>query len=146
MKYSEKHRDLFTVGADYYIAHCISGDFTLGAGVAKRVNELYNMQFKLHMGYPLEDDDPANTYLGHALLIDNVFNLVTKGVYKEKASYEYLHDALLDMKEQCLIEGIQKLAMPKIGCGRDKLSWIDVSDMIHEVFKDTDVEILVCVQ
>jgi hypothetical protein len=50
------------------------------------------------------------------------------------------------MKQQCLDEGITKLVMPKIGCGRDKLSWVMVSDMIAEVFDDTDVEILVCKQ
>ena len=25
----------------YYIAHCISGDFTLGAGLAKKINDKY---------------------------------------------------------------------------------------------------------
>ena len=37
-----------------------------------------------------------------------------------------------------------KLAMPKIGCGLDRLDWDEVYDIICEVFEDTDVEILIC--
>lgn len=39
-----------------------------------------------------------------------------------------------------------KLAMPRIGCGLDKLEWSKVKAIIEEVFADTDVEILVCVK
>ena len=37
-----------------------------------------------------------------------------------------------------------KIAMPQIGCGLDRLKWKDVSDVIKDVFADTDIEILVC--
>ena len=40
--------------------------------------------------------------------------------------------------------GINKIAMPMIGCGLDKLNWDKVSQIIKETFKDTDIEILVC--
>ena len=39
---------------------------------------------------------------------------------------------------------IKRLAMPKIGCGLDKLKWEDVSKIIKDVFSDTDIEIIVC--
>ena len=39
---------------------------------------------------------------------------------------------------------ITKLAMPKIGCGLDRLQWDKVYDIICDVFKDTDVDILIC--
>jgi hypothetical protein len=39
---------------------------------------------------------------------------------------------------------VTKLAMPKVGCGLDKLSWPNVYDIICDVFKNTDVDILIC--
>jgi hypothetical protein len=36
--------------------------------------------------------------------------------------------------------------MPIIGCGLDRLQWDKVSEIIKDVFKDTDIEILVCKQ
>jgi O-acetyl-ADP-ribose deacetylase (regulator of RNase III) len=42
--------------------------------------------------------------------------------------------------------GITKIAMPIIGCGLDRLQWDRVSEIIKEVFKNTDIEILVCKQ
>ena len=38
MRLVEEKRDLFDVSEDYYLAHCISADFALGAGIAKEVN------------------------------------------------------------------------------------------------------------
>ena len=36
MKLTIEHRDLFTVPEDYFLCHCISADFALGAGIAKK--------------------------------------------------------------------------------------------------------------
>lgn len=47
MNYMEMTGDLFAVPQGYYLAHCISGDFSLGAGIAKQFDEVYNMRFKL---------------------------------------------------------------------------------------------------
>ena len=48
------------------------------------------------------------------------------------------------MKEQLDFLGATKLAMPKIGCGLDKLSWSQVYDIICEVFEDMDIDIVIC--
>ena len=34
--------------------------------------------------------------------------------------------------------------MPLIGCGLDRLQWEKVSEIVQEVFKDIDIEIVVC--
>lgn len=139
MNITIENRDLFTVPQGYYLAHCISADFSLGAGIAKAFDEVYNMRFKLFREYDAYSYDG-----GDALLIDNVFNLVTKPKCYHKPRYEALRDALEIMKNIMDINATTKLAMPKIGCGLDRLSWSEVYDIICEVFEDTDVEILIC--
>ena len=134
-----ENKDLFTVPQGYYLAHCISADFTLGAGIAKTFDEVYNMRFKLFREY--------NNYTyegGDALLIDNVFNLVTKPKYYHKPTYESLRESLEIMRSAMEFRAITKLAIPKLGCGLDRLSWPEVYDIICEIFEDTDIEILVC--
>lgn len=143
MIFNEVQQDLFTVPQGYYLAHCISGDYALGAGIAVKFDEVYNMKFKLHRDYAIPDGQKyAN--VGRALLVDNVFNLVTKARCFHKPTYDDLYDTLVDMREQMEDFGITKLAMPLIGCGLDKLEWNRVKDVIEDVFEDTDVEILVC--
>ena len=41
-------------------------------------------------------------------------------------------------------KNIKKLVIPKIGCGLDRLSWDKVEPMVQEIFKDLDIEIVVC--
>ncbi len=74
----------------------------------------------------------------------NVFNLVTKERYWNKPTYGTLHAALIDMKRQCVAKNIKRLAIPRLGCGLDRLEWEKVRRMITGVFDDTDIEILVC--
>lgn len=132
-------RDLFNVPQGYYLAHCISADFALGAGIAKTFDEVYNMRFKLFREYNNYEYDG-----GDALLIDNVFNLVTKPKGYHKPRYESVREALETMKDIMEENATTKLAMPKIGCGLDRLSWDKVYEIICEVFQDMDVEILIC--
>lgn len=143
MVIKEEIMDLFTVPQGYYLAHCISGDYALGAGIAKQFVENYNMRFKLHKNYPIPDGEKfAN--VGQALLVDNVFNLVTKARVFHKPTYESLYDTLLDMRIQCEDLDISRLAVPLLGCGLDRLNWEQVKDIIEDVFDSTDIEILVC--
>lgn len=122
MNIREETRDLFTVPKDYYLVHCISGDYALGAGIAYQFRQRFNMRVKLLKTYPIpEDDSFAN--VGKALLIDYTFNLVTKERYFHKPTYGCLKATLVDMKKQCVKLGISKLAMPYIGCGLDRLQW-----------------------
>lgn len=132
-------RDLFTVPQGYYLAHCISADFALGAGIAKTFDEVYNMRFKLFREYDMYSYEG-----GDALLIDNVFNLVTKPKCYHKPTYEAITEALITMRDIMKANAVTKLAMPKIGCGLDRCEWSEVYDIICEVFDDTDVEILIC--
>jgi hypothetical protein len=143
----EEQRDLFTLPHGYWFAHCISADFALGAGIAKQFHFLYDMKSKLQKVYGegrysswnWEDLGPA------CLSYANVMNLVTKERCFHKPTLDSLRTALEDMKHCCEEWHVTMLAMPRIGCGLDRLNWEDVRPMIEEIFADMDIEILVCV-
>lgn len=140
MTIREENRNLLDVPQGYYLAHCVTADFSLGAGVAKRIDSAFNMKEKLHRFFT----PGAKYHLGDALLVDNVFNLVIKRDPAKKAKYKRLRAALEDMKDQMEDNMIAKIAIPKLGCGHEGMDWDRVKGIIEEVFVDTDVEILVC--
>lgn len=139
MKLYEKHMSLFDVDRRYYLAHCISGDFKLGKGIAAEFDERFNLREKLFKTYP-----NYQFTIGASLVVDEIFNLVTKRYYNHKPTFEDLHFALLDMKYQVERYNIVKIAMPYIGSGLDRLSWPYTRCMICQMFDDTEVEIVVC--
>ncbi len=51
---------------------------------------------------------------------------------------------LQKMKNICEENDIQKIAMPTIGAGLDRLPWSEVLEQIQQVFQETSMEILVC--
>lgn len=124
-----------------YYAHCISRDYALGAGIAVEFNKRYNMREAL---LKLAKDSPK-TLKEKCIEIDNVFNLITKEKYWQKPTYKSLEDSLIEMREKISKNGnIKRLVMPKIGCGLDRLSWEKVEPMIKEIFKNLDIEIIIC--
>lgn len=145
MTLTEIRGNLFAAPNDCFFAHCISGDYALGAGIAKSFNEKFDMRKKLRMMYPVGSvsANGYRSYMGRALLVDNTFNLVTKERYWMKPIYQTLRHSLEDMKRQCVSLRIKKVAMPRIGCGLDQCNWEYVKQIIFDVFKDTDVEITV---
>lgn len=138
MEFKEVQKDIFTVDKDFYFAHCISSDAHMGAGIAVD----FRKKFKLGELQKRAKQTPLK--IGSCVLMDGVFNLVTKRVYSGKPSYDTFTAALVDMKRIIVEQNIRKLAIPKIGAGRDKLSWARNREIIKEVFADVDVEILVC--
>lgn len=151
MIYREERRDLFGTDKNYALVHCISSDFAMGAGIAvaftrmgvkAQLERLYQKNFWEGDGYCLFTAPVQIIYNQPVKRI--TFNLVTKQRCFHKPTYDTLKQALLDLKKQCMENQIKRLAMPKIGCGLDRLAWDKVSAMIQEIFADTDFEILVC--
>ena len=51
MRLTEVEKDLFSVDPQYSLAHCISADFALGAGIAKQFDTRFNMRYELFEKY-----------------------------------------------------------------------------------------------
>jgi hypothetical protein len=131
-------RNLFDVDSDYYFAHCISSDCAMGAGIA------VDFQKKFHLRNYLLSFPECRRKPPTIIYYNRVFNLITKAKYWHKPTYESLMQCLVELKKQCIDTEVKYLAMPKIGCGLDRLQWGKVKEIIEQVFSDTEIEILVC--
>ncbi|XP_030417259.1 ADP-ribose glycohydrolase OARD1 isoform X2 [Gopherus evgoodei] len=130
--------DLFTCPRTDSLAHCISEDCRMGAGIAvlfkKKfggIQELLDQQKKSGEVAVLKRDDRY------------IYYLITKKKVSHKPTYENMQKSLEAMKTHCLNNGVTDISMPRIGCGLDRLEWDKVSALLEEVFEDTDIKITV---
>lgn len=134
----EKKGDVFSLQDTHYIAHCISSDCVMGAGIAVEIDKKFNMQKILLKDYNKEERQHPT-----CILEDSVFNLITKDRYYDLPKYDDLGTTLEMMRNICIRFNIKKLVIPKIGCGLDRLRWSQVKKMILSIFNDVDIQIVV---
>lgn len=143
MTITEKKINLFTLDStEYTFAHCISADCKMSAGIAVPMKE----KFRLHTMWDVYKRASSldSFKVGRCIVYNKVCNLITKERYFHKPTYDSLTATLIEMKEYVVDNKISKIAMPKIGCGLDKLQWGEVKSILEDIFKDTNVEITVC--
>ncbi|XP_055842107.1 ADP-ribose glycohydrolase OARD1-like [Episyrphus balteatus] len=140
LKLSEVEGDLFSAPEEYSLAHCVGADFAMGAGIAVKFRQTYGQVEEL-LAQKISSG-------GVAVLKDKnrfIYYLVTKPASYGSPTYDSLRSSLSQMKEHMKLNKVQKLAIPRIGCGIDGLEWDKVSAELHTVFGDEEVEIVVYV-
>jgi hypothetical protein len=135
----EEHGDLFELDTTHSLAHCVSVDLAMSKGIAKGFRDKYRQ---------LEELRAQNPQIGSVCYIPSrpghyAFYLVTKAKYFHKPMYESLESSLQALKTLCVDLHVRQLAVPRLGCGLDKLSWERVIRMLEAIFADTAVEITV---
>lgn len=139
MIYKEVKEDFFNTDfTEYAGAHCISLDCKMGAGIAVPIKNKFNLY---NLKKLIEDNEVK---VPSCYFYNNIFNLITKEHYWNKPTYTTITASLSFMLELALENNINKIVMPKIGSGLDKLNWNKVREIIQELFNDYDIEIKVC--
>lgn len=132
---SEIQGNLFSTNSAC-LAHCVSADFNMGAGIA--------VEFKKRFGN-VDLLLASKTPIGKCAVLKNnngyIYYLVTKQYYYNKPTYNTLKSALLDMKRHVIENKVSSISMPRIGCGLDRLNWPDVKKLLMDIFSDISVKI-----
>ncbi|XP_070824794.1 ADP-ribose glycohydrolase OARD1-like [Chaetodon trifascialis] len=130
--------NLFSCSEDEALAHCISEDCRMGAGIAV----LFKQRFK-----GVEELKAQKKLTGQCAVLKRdgrfVYYLITKKKACQKPTYDSLRRSLEDMKSHCELNGVTRISMPRIGCGLDRLVWDKVSVILEQVFKHTNISITV---
>ncbi|XP_004546332.1 ADP-ribose glycohydrolase OARD1 [Maylandia zebra] len=130
--------DLFSCPAREALAHCISEDIRMGAGIA--------VEFRKRFQGVTELKEQKKVTGQCAVLKSDgrfVYYLITKKKASQKPTYDSLRQSLEDMRSHCLKNQVSRISMPRIGCGLDRLKWTSVSEILDQVFKHTDISITV---
>lgn len=121
------------------IAHCISADFKMGAGVALEVRKRWINKFPSQREGQVGSCFPVEIEEGRY-----IFNLITKNCYWEKPVLNSLRWALAHMFALMKSCGVKSVSCPRIGCGIDQLEWSQVNTLLQEFCnKYPEVEVMV---
>ena len=137
MEFTEKKGNLFNERSS--LAHCVSLDFEMSAGIALTFKQKYGGIVELKQ---------QKRKVGECSILQRddkfIFYLITKERYFHKPTLENLRKSLEYLRELCSTYDVTNLSMPRIGCGMDNLDWDAVRDTIKDVFKNTDINITIC--
>lgn len=138
LMFREIQGDLFSAPKTYSLAHCVASDFKMSAGIAIVFRNKFDQIDKLKK----QGGKPGSV----AVLKDNdrfIYYLISKNDSYKKPTYKNLFLSLNAMKDHMIQNNVKKLAIPRIGCGLDRLQWEKVREQLHKVFDDVDVKIVV---
>lgn len=147
MTIQEIQMNLFDLSSQHVLAHCISSDFALGAGIAKMFRAK-GVAGQLRKNFESKWDGNGYALYTSCPGFIGAYNLVTKERYWHKPTYDTLRQSLISMRDQMKAsfpagETI-RIGMPYIGCGLDRLEWPKVRPIIEEIFAGDDIDITVC--
>ncbi|KAL3064617.1 hypothetical protein OYC64_000792 [Pagothenia borchgrevinki] len=130
--------DLFSCPRDEALAHCISEDCRMGAGIAVT----FKKKFK-----GVEELKEQKKLTGECAVLKResrfVYYLITKKKASQKPTYDSLARSLENMRSHCESNSVTRISMPRIGCGLDKLQWKKVAEILEQIFKPTNISITV---
>lgn len=75
----------------------------------------------------------------------NAFYLITKKYSSGKPNMSTMEMALKSLLKEMKERNLNKLGIPKIGCGLDGLDWSEVKLLIENIFNGSRIHISVCV-
>lgn len=109
------------------LAHCVSKDFAMSAGIAVTFSNLFGGKDELK-NQNVNVGEIAWLYRGNRY----IYYLVTKEYYWHKPTYDSIRSSIRNLFILCEEHNVKSLSIPKLGCGLDKLQWNKVKQIIIE--------------
>ena len=113
---------------------------SMGAGIAVGFKERYPQMYEEYRRRCKADPrefNPGDVFFWQADEKPSVFNLATQEDYwRSRATYEAVEQTLTRMRHMADAEGIDSIAIPRIGAGYGGLSWKKVKAIIDRVYSE----------
>ncbi|XP_052126023.1 uncharacterized protein LOC127749939 [Frankliniella occidentalis] len=119
-------------------AHCVARDMRMGRGIALKLKTKLNIDTET-LKKNCQVSDIVEMKIGN----DYLLNLVTKKVSRELPNWNDFKKTIKKLPETCERLKINKLIMPKIGCGLDAFKWPNVMKLLKSVFYNSNIEVYV---
>lgn len=135
MNITSINADIRTAPQGYTIVSAFSDDINCKVGISKVMNEMFGVDGRR--------DVIKHYKSGNLGKLDNLFLLFVKKTSYDAPDWDRFTEALRDFKKKCIKNKINKIAMPKICCGKNGFSWIDVDIVLEDILGSLDIDIIV---
>lgn len=139
--YREIKGDIFKAGKGVALAHCISFDAAMGAGVAKTFRRKYP-QMPEYVCQHVRNVPDVVRYIGPDGRV--IYNLVTKQYCWQKPKRTDFDKCLDQFAILANQEHDMKLCLPLIGAGLDRLAWGASRKHLEALCKLYNFDMTVC--
>ena len=116
------------------LAHCISSDFKMSAGIARSFKRKFPYIFPESTNSPLFVQQLDDRF---------IYQLVTEKRFFQKPTFNFLRQSLEEMTNHANKHKVTQISMPKAGCGLDRLKWQKVERLIREICAQSNFTITV---
>lgn len=143
--YEETGKDLFALPVDA-LAHGCNTLGIMNAGIAREFKARYPLMFREYQSYCKSGDfHPGQIHFYHSTdsKKPHVINIAIQLDLDKGARLAYLEQGLAAVEHNHKRLGIKTLAMPRIGCDLGGLAWNDTRAIIQNIFRTSDLEVLV---
>ena len=110
----------------------------MSLGVARQVREAFGR---------IQEIKNQNGSVGEVAILDieqgHLYNMITKDKYYNKPTLGTLGECLNQVKIHMLAKGVERVSMPRIACGLDRLCWEDVEKLIGEIFFKSGIIVVI---
>lgn len=135
----EVEGDIFSLtSASTSLAHCVSKDLLMAKGIAAEFHQRFGRRNELLI---------QKKGVGEiAVLRDGprfIYYLITKEIATSKPNMCDLKKCLRTLRQHCTENKVASLAIPRLGCGLDKLDWQEVKEDISKVFVKSNTNVVV---
>ena len=132
------HRTANLFVSDESLAHCVSADFKMRAGIAQRFARIFGCRDELlaqragvgDVAFLQEDDR-------------YIYYLVTKERYFQKPTYDDIRRSLQRLAKLCREHGVDRLSIPRLACGLDGKDWSQVEAIVRDTVVKAGVTVTV---
>ena len=134
MIFEERKQSSHAANESYCHVRYISADFITDRKTQRKLTEHYPNYM---------DTWGMCGMLGDCLYIDEHLYLVVKERYYQSPTYASVKEALECLKQECNRHRIRKVAIPKFTTASDRILWFRVRNMILEIFRESDIHLLI---
>ena len=122
------------------MVHCVSSDFSMGAGIAQRFDRLCP-QMKTEASRELL---PGSVFAFYDQFSRRwIYNLVSEPKYFHQPFSDALKNSLSMIRNHAEAHGLKNIRLPEIGCGLDKLQPLIMHKILREVCQKSVVLIAI---
>lgn len=113
-----------------------NGEAVMGRGVALQAKERYP-GIAARLGQCLQQSGNVPCYIGpRSIYPKKIFSLPVKHHWRDRADLQLIVDSILILDEGIKAYELEKVVMPRPGCGNGGLKWEDVKPAIKYLLDD----------